>query len=226
MSDLPKDRKSLFTLAELAGWSVKLTNGGHFKLTNPVNGKCVIAANTPSDHRSDLNFRAELRRAGLSRELIERADDEDTKQPDTTEYFTMPATTQNGKERVQIFPVIREVLSKYTKPLTPDEFWPQVSAKLPKDYPKELFMRALTNGKSRGVLIEVSGGYRVTASKRHPAPSAAEPTLPTNEDQLVLLDALKALEALRALIEKYQKVDMTHEGMLAKARAEMLEKLK
>lgn len=221
MNNLPKDRKELFSLAELAGWDISHTNGGHIKLRNPSNGCCVIAAKTPSDHRAEMNLRSELKRAGLSPELIERAKENATQ--DTTEYFTMPASNGHDKqERNAIFPVIREVLSKYSRALTPDEFWPQVAAKMPKDYPKGLFLRAISNGKSRGVLIGSEGKYQLADGKAR----KVEPALPTNEDQLALLDALKALETLKAIVEKYQRVDMTREGMMTAARAELLEKLK
>ncbi|WP_122341975.1 hypothetical protein [Pseudomonas caricapapayae] len=58
-------KKSLQALAEFAisqGWAVQRTHGGHVKFTK---GGCspIYTSFTPSDHRADLNARAQLRRA-------------------------------------------------------------------------------------------------------------------------------------------------------------------
>lgn len=50
-------------VAALPGWSVKLTRGGHIRVTSPA-GAPVFIAKTPSDPRDYRNSRALLRRAG------------------------------------------------------------------------------------------------------------------------------------------------------------------
>ena len=51
------------------GIKVELSKGGHYRVFIP-GGKIVVTASTPSDHRGQLNFRAEIRRE--IRKLIEQ----------------------------------------------------------------------------------------------------------------------------------------------------------
>jgi hypothetical protein len=50
--------------AERAGWTVTMTGGGHLKWRSS-SGQVVISPATPSDRRSVLNTRRDLRNAGL-----------------------------------------------------------------------------------------------------------------------------------------------------------------
>lgn len=53
-------------LATRAGWRVERTGSGHWSFKSPDLAVApIIVASTPSDHRSMLNARAALRRAGL-----------------------------------------------------------------------------------------------------------------------------------------------------------------
>jgi len=61
---MKKDMQRLVKAAENAGWMVSRTKKNHLKFKAPT-GATVIAASTPSDHRSVMNTRAELRRHGL-----------------------------------------------------------------------------------------------------------------------------------------------------------------
>lgn len=56
--------KEWMKLAIEQGWTVEKTGGGHWKFKPPT-GPFVIAPSSPSDHRSVLNLRSELRRKGL-----------------------------------------------------------------------------------------------------------------------------------------------------------------
>lgn len=60
-----KDLKDLMRRARDAGWTVKLTKGGHLKFIPPDNGVPVFTGSTPSDHRAYHNLCAMLRRKGL-----------------------------------------------------------------------------------------------------------------------------------------------------------------
>lgn len=58
------DIKFLTKVAEAQGWTVGLSKGGHMRFTRP-DGRIVGTSQTPSDHRSWLNFMTKLRHAGL-----------------------------------------------------------------------------------------------------------------------------------------------------------------
>lgn len=61
-----KELQKLMKLARQQGWLVEGTKGGHFRFVPPDSSKpAVISSGTPSDHRSMLNLRAQLRRSGL-----------------------------------------------------------------------------------------------------------------------------------------------------------------
>lgn len=64
MRGINKEMRKLVQAAEGQSWRVELTNGGHLKFL-PPEGPFIIAAQTPSDRRTWLNTRANLRRAGL-----------------------------------------------------------------------------------------------------------------------------------------------------------------
>lgn len=59
----PKEMRALLRAAEDAGWKVELKRK-HYRLQSPE-GEIVFLPSTPSDRRSVLNSRAQLRRAGL-----------------------------------------------------------------------------------------------------------------------------------------------------------------
>lgn len=59
-----KRARPLVRAALAQGWRVEVTGGNHLRLL-PPHGRPVFMAATPSDHRSVLNARATLRRAGL-----------------------------------------------------------------------------------------------------------------------------------------------------------------
>lgn len=46
--------------------NIKLTGGGHFRVTNPENGQAITFSKTPSDRRGPIKARADLRRIGLN----------------------------------------------------------------------------------------------------------------------------------------------------------------
>ena len=70
---IPKRLKTIVALAETQGWTVVETKGKHIKMVPPNGTKDpqgrvvsgVLFARTPSDHRSDLNSIAMLRRLGV-----------------------------------------------------------------------------------------------------------------------------------------------------------------
>ena len=59
---MKRDLHCMLDDARQAGWSVKLTRGGQWRLTYP-SGATLITGSTPSDHRGLLNLRASIRRA-------------------------------------------------------------------------------------------------------------------------------------------------------------------
>ncbi|MEL7551516.1 hypothetical protein AAGV37_16710 [Pseudomonas protegens] len=63
--ELARGHKRLRALIEFAvgeGWHVKRTPGGHLKFTK-VGCVAIYTSSTASDHRADLNARAQIRRA-------------------------------------------------------------------------------------------------------------------------------------------------------------------
>ncbi len=60
------DVKDLVKHAEQHGWTCERTRNGHVRFTSPK-GATVFGPSTPSDRRSLLNVRAQLRREGLPR---------------------------------------------------------------------------------------------------------------------------------------------------------------
>lgn len=59
----------LIVFAECHGWTVEKTSGGHLKWIPPERGqRFVITSSSPSDRRSFLNDRSNLRQSGLPRE--------------------------------------------------------------------------------------------------------------------------------------------------------------
>ncbi|MGQ0697524.1 MAG: type II toxin-antitoxin system HicA family toxin [Panacagrimonas sp.] len=64
--ELARGRERLRGLIEFAlgeGWCVKRTRGGHLKFSKPDCAP-IYTSSTASDHRAELNARAQLRRAG------------------------------------------------------------------------------------------------------------------------------------------------------------------
>lgn len=59
---MKKDLKKIFKALEDQGWRID-RRGKHVKC-KPPSGPIVTVPSTPSDHRSLLNSRAQLRRAG------------------------------------------------------------------------------------------------------------------------------------------------------------------
>lgn len=56
-------RRDLLKLARTGGWLLSPTRGGHLRLEHPEADRVVITSSTPSDHRTLVNTRAEMRRA-------------------------------------------------------------------------------------------------------------------------------------------------------------------
>ena len=63
-SIVSKEMKALRRAAERAGWRVALTKRGHYKWF-PPEGRMVVTASTPSDHRALSNIKSMLRKEGL-----------------------------------------------------------------------------------------------------------------------------------------------------------------
>lgn len=61
---VPKDYRPLVKAAKKAGWILR-PKKRHLLLESPDGATLVGFPGTPSDHRSLLNTRAELRRAGV-----------------------------------------------------------------------------------------------------------------------------------------------------------------
>jgi hypothetical protein len=59
-----KDLNLLKKQAEKQGWEVGLTKSGHYRWISPT-GKSVFCSKTPSDWRTILNFKSELRSLGF-----------------------------------------------------------------------------------------------------------------------------------------------------------------
>lgn len=59
-----KDFRPLLKAAKRAGWDVTQTQGGHIQVVN-LAGDVTHLPSTPSDHRSYMNARQELRKMGL-----------------------------------------------------------------------------------------------------------------------------------------------------------------
>lgn len=66
---LRKDLQDLLNEARAAGFDVpdKPERSGHYRITPPGGGKKITCPCTPSDWRTLLNLRAQLRREGLPR---------------------------------------------------------------------------------------------------------------------------------------------------------------
>jgi len=58
-----KDLRRLLALIEEQGFIVEIRRGGHVKVTAPT-GEVFFTGSSPSDRRSILNFRSQLRRVG------------------------------------------------------------------------------------------------------------------------------------------------------------------
>lgn len=63
-SQLPKVWRGLAEIAVDQGWRITLSGGDHIQWVSPT-GSTMTSAQTPSDHRSVKNFRAQLARKGL-----------------------------------------------------------------------------------------------------------------------------------------------------------------
>lgn len=61
---MKKMLKEMLSQAEALGARVEMTKNSHWKVFCP-DGSIVVTGGTPSDRRALLNFRAQLRRAGL-----------------------------------------------------------------------------------------------------------------------------------------------------------------
>lgn len=60
-----KDLRRLLAAVEDQGFSVEIRRAGHVKVTAP-SGEVFFTGSSPSDRRSILNFRSQLRRAGAT----------------------------------------------------------------------------------------------------------------------------------------------------------------
>ncbi len=59
-----KDLKKLLKDLEEQGATITTTTKGHLQVRDANNRIVAVTGSTPSDHRSLLNFKAQLRRAG------------------------------------------------------------------------------------------------------------------------------------------------------------------
>lgn len=57
--------QKIIDTAVAQGWKLKLTKKGHRKLLSPDGKTTVVTGGTPSDRRALMNFRADLKRAGV-----------------------------------------------------------------------------------------------------------------------------------------------------------------
>jgi hypothetical protein len=63
---MAKDFKDVRKEAERQGWRTEQTKSGHWRFIPPDPTKpMVVTSSTPSDHRTLMNFIAELRRKGF-----------------------------------------------------------------------------------------------------------------------------------------------------------------
>jgi len=60
-----RTQEDLLKAATRAGWTVTRTRGNHIRVTSPT-GESTNTGSTPSDYRSVKNFRATLKRMGLT----------------------------------------------------------------------------------------------------------------------------------------------------------------
>ena len=65
MRGLPKQLQDMLTVVLEQGWRAEYTSGGHIRVFPPT-GRPISTSQTASDHRSYLNWRGQLRRAGLN----------------------------------------------------------------------------------------------------------------------------------------------------------------
>lgn len=66
---MSSETKQLLRKLRKLGWQVDKTQGQHYRCVSPVTGEAVIFSSTPSDHRNLKNIKADLRRAGLPRDV-------------------------------------------------------------------------------------------------------------------------------------------------------------
>lgn len=65
LSQIPRNLRNLAKLAISQGWTLMPTAKGHVRFNAPDGVTMVLAAGTPSDHRSTKNLLALLRRSGM-----------------------------------------------------------------------------------------------------------------------------------------------------------------
>ena len=61
---MKKELGILIKQATAQGWTVTMSNGGHYKWVAP-NGKIFFSAQTPSDHRALKNIQRDLKASGF-----------------------------------------------------------------------------------------------------------------------------------------------------------------
>jgi len=61
---MSKDMRALVRIAEQSGWLVRRTKRGHYQWL-PPQGRVIVTAGTPSDHRAMSNIKSMLRKEGL-----------------------------------------------------------------------------------------------------------------------------------------------------------------
>lgn len=59
-----KDLRKILGQLEEQGWTIVKTAGRHLRCLSPDGVTAVITGSTPSDARSNQNFKSQLRRAG------------------------------------------------------------------------------------------------------------------------------------------------------------------
>lgn len=62
---VPPELYDLADAALAAGWRLQNTNKLHVRWLPPNGGRIVVTSGTPSDYRTFLNVRSQLRRSGL-----------------------------------------------------------------------------------------------------------------------------------------------------------------
>jgi len=62
----PKEIRAWLKAAESQGFEVRYTKGSHIQVRNPSGRVIAGSGSTPSEYRAIKNFRAQLRRGGVT----------------------------------------------------------------------------------------------------------------------------------------------------------------
>lgn len=238
---LPKTHEELLALCKEKGWELEKTGSGHWKLTNPETGRYVIAASTPSDYRSCMNMRSQLRRAGLTCEPPGSGEQSapnpepklitDRSKPTQAEErdFSMvnKKATGPGIFRDAIFDAMRKLGDK-PKGITPGDIAARVLARFP-DKDRNHINVAMAGYVVSGKLLKLGPSLyslppegHVPVSTRNVAAATPEPTAPQPvdlsnlaEDFAILEGALTALASIEQVVRKHKIIAQHFAGLQA-----------